>query len=262
MSIDAADRDFVRSLSRGLSVIECFDAESPAATLSEVAQRTGLSRGTAARILKTLECLGYVRSDGRMFMLQPRTLKLGHAYLSSQPMWRYAQPTLRAVAEQTGALASLAVIDRFELVYWCWSDATRIAWDLTGLGGRLPAHPAAMGRVLLAGMPDDAVIRFLANCKLERRTPKTVLNPARLLRIIAAARRNGYSLQCEETEMGYRAVAVPVLDASGGVIASLGVRAPVDQYTMRSLIDGVVPILRREAHKLALSPAFGGTPPD
>src|SRR5688500_19287886 len=84
--------EFVRALAKGLSVIEAFDAQAPAMTLSDVARRTGLSRGTARRLLHTLVDLGYVGFDGKLFSLKPRVLNLGFAYLYSHNVWQLAQP--------------------------------------------------------------------------------------------------------------------------------------------------------------------------
>ncbi|MFM7342248.1 MAG: helix-turn-helix domain-containing protein, partial [Betaproteobacteria bacterium] len=89
---------YVQSFARGLKVIGCFSAEAPAQTLTEVAVRSGLSRAGARRILLTLQTLGYVHSDGRLFRLTPRMLDLGFAYLSSMPIWNLAEPAMQALA--------------------------------------------------------------------------------------------------------------------------------------------------------------------
>jgi IclR family pca regulon transcriptional regulator len=83
MAIDKDAPDFVTALARGLSVIRCFGKDAVNLTLSEVAERTGLTRPTARRFLLTLEAIGYVGTDGKRFWLMPRTLDLGYSYLSS-----------------------------------------------------------------------------------------------------------------------------------------------------------------------------------
>ena len=87
--------DFVQSLDRGLAVIRCFSSEHPSLTLSEVAERTGLTRAAARRFLLTLQELGYVGSSGRQFSLRPRVLALGYAYLSSFSVARSRSRTWR-----------------------------------------------------------------------------------------------------------------------------------------------------------------------
>ena len=85
---------YVQSFARGLEVIRSFTAAAPRQTLTEVATRTGLTRAGARRILLTLQTLGYVHGDGKLFTLTPRILDLGFAYLSSMPMWNVAEPLM------------------------------------------------------------------------------------------------------------------------------------------------------------------------
>ncbi len=249
-SDETEDRDFVRALARGLAVIESFDDARTALTLSDVARRTKLSRGTVARVLHTLKTLGYLHSDGRHFNLLPRTLKLGYAYLSSQPLWRLAHPMLEAVAEETGNPCSLSVLDGEEIVYVTWVAAGRVVFDYVGVGGRLPAFCASMGRVLLAALPDGALDAFFAKARLVKRTPRTVTDPAKLRAILAAVRRNGYGTQDEEVELGQRAVAVPVHDHAGNTIAAINVTVSAHRTPMKLMLETAVPVLRREAKRL------------
>jgi IclR family transcriptional regulator, pca regulon regulatory protein len=101
--------DFVQSLDRGLAVIRCFSSEHPSLTLSEVAERTGLTRAAARRFLLTLQELGYVGSSGRQFSLRPRVLALGYAYLSSFSVSQIAQPHLEDLAEELHESCSVIV---------------------------------------------------------------------------------------------------------------------------------------------------------
>src|SRR5207237_3612917 len=100
---------YVQSFARGLQVIRSFSAQAPQQTLSEVAQRTGLTRAGARRILLTLENLGYVRCQGRQFSLAPRILDLGFAYLSSLPLWNLAEPVMERLVEDVKESCSAAV---------------------------------------------------------------------------------------------------------------------------------------------------------
>ena len=100
-----APTEFVRALAKGLAVIEAFDGQAPAMTLSDVARRTNLSRGTARRLLHTLVELGYVGFDGKLFSLRPRVLNLGFAYLYSHNVWQLAQPYLVSGTRDVLAIA-------------------------------------------------------------------------------------------------------------------------------------------------------------
>src|SRR5882757_9609818 len=113
MPLSPDDPDFVNALARGLSVVTSFGQQAESQTLSEIAVKTSLSRGTARRLLLTLEALGYVRSDGKSFRLAPKTLNLGYAYLSSLPLWKAAQPIMKDLVETLNESCALGVLDKY-----------------------------------------------------------------------------------------------------------------------------------------------------
>src|SRR5690606_22097237 len=107
----AMSDDFVQSLARGLAVIRAFAADHAELTLSEVARRAELPRAAARRFLRTLDVLGYVRSDGKVFRLTPRVLELGFSYLSALSLPEIAQPHLERLSHELDESVSAAVLD-------------------------------------------------------------------------------------------------------------------------------------------------------
>src|SRR3954452_7608300 len=172
-------RQSLQSLERGIAVIQVFSRERPALTLSEVARLCGITRATARRILLTLEDLGHVRSDGRLFSLTPRVLTLGWAYLSSLNLWETAQPLMEDLTRRTNESCSAATLDLPDIVYVARVPTRRIMTIALGIGTRLPAHATSMGRVLLADLPEAELDRYLADTQLERFTKRTVVDPDR-----------------------------------------------------------------------------------
>ena len=245
----------VQSLAKGLAVLECFDAAAPAMTLSEVARRTGMTPGSAQRVLRTLVSLGYVGSEGGRFSLRPRTLRLGYAYLSSLPLAAIAQPLLSAFSARTGETCSLALLDGDAVVYVARSAAGRLKRDYMSVGTRMPAHATSVGKVLLAGLPEAELDALLARAVPERLTPNTLAGADAVRGAARLARTEGYALNDQETIMGLRSVAVPVT-AGGRVVAALGLSGEVTRVTLADL-TGRVPALRTAAAALAdaLSPA-------
>ena len=106
---------YVQSFARGLEVIRSFSAAAPRQTLSSGATRSAMSRAGARRILLTLEALGYVHSDGKLFNLTPRVLDLGFAYLSSLPIWNLAKPVMQSLALQLQESCSVAMLDGYDI---------------------------------------------------------------------------------------------------------------------------------------------------
>ncbi|NQW72198.1 MAG: helix-turn-helix domain-containing protein, partial [Actinobacteria bacterium] len=118
--------EFVQSLERGLAVIRSFSRERPRQTLAEVARATGMTRAAARRFLITLEHLGYVISDGRIFTLRPSVLQLGYAYLSTFSLAEVAQDHLEILAENLHESCSASVLDNRDVVYVARASTNRI----------------------------------------------------------------------------------------------------------------------------------------
>ena len=163
---EARDSHFVQSFQRGLEVIRAFDGEHPTMTLSEVARATGLARAAARRFLLTLVELGYLRVEDRRFRLTPRVLELRQAYLAGLSLPELALPWMRDFVAEKRESASLAVLDGDEIVYVAHVTASRIISVSVGVGTRDPAVTTSLGRVLLAGQPDEWLEGYLANVEL------------------------------------------------------------------------------------------------
>ena len=235
--------DFVQSLDRGLAVIRCFSSEHPSLTLSEVAERTGLTRAAARRFLLTLQELGYVGSSGRQFSLRPRVLALGYAYLSSFSVAQIAQPHLEDLAEELHESCSVSVLDGDDIVYVARASANRIMTIALTVGTRLPPYPTSMGRVLLAGLPDGELDAHLSRARLRKLTEHTVDDPARLRAILADTAAKGWAAVDQELEAGVRSIAVPVRDSSGRVVAAINASAHAARVPMRTLEKQFLPRL-------------------
>jgi IclR family transcriptional regulator, pca regulon regulatory protein len=243
MATLSAERDqSVRSLERGIAVIQVFSRERPALTLSDVARLTGMTRATARRILLTLEKLGHVRSDGRLFSLTPRVLSLGWAYLASLNLPELAMPLMEDLVERTKESCSMATLDPPDIVYVARVPTRRIMTVTLGVGARLPAHATSMGRVLLAALPDAELERFLELTPLERFTDNTITDPAALRDAVLETREQGWALVDQELELGLRSVAAPVTGPSRCAIAAVNVsaaaqRVSIDEFRKRFLPD-------------------------
>jgi IclR family pca regulon transcriptional regulator len=251
MSLAPDDPDFVNALARGLAVISSFGQDAEEQTLSEIAARTRLSRGTARRFLLTLEALGYVRCDGRNFRLSPKTLSLGYAYLSSLPLWKAAQPIMKQVVEELDESCALGVLDDHDIVYIARLPPKHLSFIPVNLGTRMPAHVNAMGQVLLAQFSDEELDRYFQNAKFEKITRFTPTDPQAIRRALARVARDGYALSDQQLQLGLRSIAVPIPVKAGRPEMAINVSAEDHRMSKRELIERVLPILRDAAAQLA-----------
>jgi IclR family pca regulon transcriptional regulator len=242
---------YVQSFARGLEVIRSFSARAPRQTLTEVATRTGLTRAGARRILLTLQTLGYVESDGKLFALTPRILDLGFAYLSSMPMWDVAEPVMEQLVEQVKESVSAAVLEGADIVYVLRVSTRKIMRNSLGIGSRLPAYCTSMGRTLLAGLPDEEVLRLLRSAPLEARTRHTLTDPQAVLARVQQARRQGWCLVNQELEEGLLSMAAPVVDRAGRTVAAINISGQVNRTTPRQMQEAMLAPLRETARQIS-----------
>lgn len=251
MSTGNNEREFVQSLARGLAVIRAFDEDHAAMTLSEVAKRTDMTRATARRLLHTLVALGYADLDGKLFTLKPTVLDLGYAYLSSLNLWQVAHPIMQEVVEQVHESCSASVLEGHDLIYVARVPTRRILSIGLSIGSHLPAHSTSMGRVLLSGLPEDALDEFLREASLTRHTERTVTDPARLRRIIAKTAKNGWTLVDQELELGMRSIAVPIWGVNRRLIAALNISTHVARMTADQMVEQLLPVLQDASRRIS-----------
>src|ERR1700754_4718507 len=130
--------DFVEALARGLDILRCFPAERPMLTLTEVAAATRLARPTARRLLLTLEELGYVRATGNQFVLTPRVLSLGMAYVCSLGLWDIARPHMERLVACTHESSSMSQLDGSDFVYVARVSVPKLITLRVDIGTRFP----------------------------------------------------------------------------------------------------------------------------
>ena len=221
-------------------------------TVSQVAERTGLTRANARRILLTLQTLGYVSLDGRLFGLRPRVLEIGYAYLSSLDLSFFAQPIIDDLVERTRLPCNLAMLDNDEIIYVLRSSTPHgpAAPIPLNVGRRFPAYVTSMGRVLLGALPDDELDAYLVRAEIQKLTAKTLVDKRQLKKAIKSDGARGWSFVAGEQADWIASIAVPVHDAAGKTIASIGMGWFVGSVPDKAMIDKLLPELKRAAQAI------------
>ncbi len=244
------ERDFVRSLAKGLAVLSAFGHGRDKMTLSEVAAITGQTRAAARRALLTLAALGYAAAENRQFRLTPKVLELGFAYLSSLSLWETAYPLMRGVSEATGESCSAAVLDGDDIVYVARVPARRIMSVSLGIGARLPAWATSLGRVQLAAFSTEALKAYLTRIERTAFTPHTVTDPDALFALIRRVRATGHAVVDQELEIGLISLAVPLKDRHGNVVAGLNVSSQAGSMRPDDMVSRYLPKLAEAARQI------------
>ncbi|MDB5730631.1 MAG: transcriptional regulator, IclR family [Variovorax sp.] len=243
-------RDWIAGLERGVGLIEAFDDAHPRMTATQAGQRTGMTRTAARRHLLTLQHMGFVAGDGKLFWLTPRVLRLGQSYLESARLPRLVQPYLQRVAAGTHETAYLSVMDGDEVVYIARNGPNRNMSTGYMLGARVPAHVTAAGMLMLALRPEAEVSGWLATHDLTVFTSYTIASKERMKLELARVRAQGWSISEQQLDLDSRGIAVPLRDRHGALVGALNITMPMGHESSEDAVARVLPLLRETAQAL------------
>ncbi|AFT72194.1 Beta-ketoadipate pathway transcriptional regulator, PcaR/PcaU/PobR family [Alloalcanivorax dieselolei B5] len=241
---------YLQSLEKGLAVLECFSAGTVSLSISEIAERTGQDRASARRAILTLTHLGYTRLEGRRYSLTPKSLTLGHRYLSSLPFLPMAQRVIEELADELQETVSIGALDSSDVVFLCRVAPRRFLSVDANVGSRVPAHLHSMGQVLLAHLPAEERVRRVSDLDFHPFTPHSVTDPAVLDQQLEQVTQQGWAFTNQQYEEGYCGIAVALADASNHAVAALNVSFATGQDAYRRATDDVLPRLKLAVRRI------------
>jgi PcaR/PcaU/PobR family beta-ketoadipate pathway transcriptional regulator len=260
-AVPTDSRYTIEALQRGLQVLSLFSREAPVLSLKEIVDSTGLNKSTAYRIVSTLSESGYLERNSRTKEYRPglKVLQLGFTAIISLDVRQVAHPYLRQLSAETGETASLSVLDEMEVVYLDRVRNRQIVGVVLGLGSRIPANCASMGKVMLAHLPLAELERRLFKNELSPCTGHSHAEPDSLKRDLLKVQADGYATNDEELEIGLRAVAAPVWDHTGQVIAAINVSGSVRTISRERLTDELAPSVTTTAALISQALGHSGS---
>lgn len=231
----------VKSVKRAVALLRSFSFDEPELGVTELSKRLGIHKSTVSRVLSTLEAEGLVaqNSETGRFRLGVGLISLAGLVMVHANLRQVATPFLRELAEQTQETVNLAVRDRdsainIEHIVPHGRRVLNIGW----VGRRTPLHASSTGKALLAYLP-EAELDALLQEPLPHFTERTITD-LRALRVdLALVRQRGYATGLEELEIGLNAVAVPIRDHTGRVIATLSTAGPSYRLSQQRIEEEV-----------------------
>jgi IclR family pca regulon transcriptional regulator len=252
-------RYYVEALSRGLQILEAFSEESPSLSLTEIASSVGLEKSTAFRFVHTLDTLGYLERDPETKHYRPglRVLQLGFATLNSLEIAEMAQPYLKALFAECGETTNMTIRDGAEIVYVARHRTRQIISANLHLGSRLPVHCTCMGKVQLIDLSRQELDDLLGEGPYQKMGPNTITTLDALVAELDQVRKLGYAINDEELAAGLRAVAAPVRDRSGEVVAAVNISIPTARASRQELEQVLAPMVIKAAREISLALGAG-----
>jgi IclR family pca regulon transcriptional regulator len=235
-------QDWIAGLEKGLTILQAFSETQPRLTATQAGQCCGMTRTVARRLLLTLAHLGFVATDGKLYWLTPRVLRLGQAYLQSARLPRTLQPWLQRLGTRTQGVACLAVLDGNEVA--CIARSGSPSPGGPGLGTQVPAQLTAAGQLLLSYRDAAALDGWLADVTLPARTPFTLTHKPHLRQTLTHLRTQGWALAEQQLDTGWRDMAMPLLNPQGVVVGALSVHLPLGDESAAEATARVLPVLQ------------------
>ncbi len=220
----------VRAVERALQILGCFDDQHQERGISEIAQAVDLHKATAHRIVTTLVNYGYLEraGDGQKYRLGLVLPELGFKVIRRMDLRREAMPHMLQLVEQWDETCDLSIFDQGQVFYVEVIHGNRALSITAAVGQRLPAHCTASGKVFLAHLPSDILEGWLEK-PLKAYTSQTITSKEDLLKQFKMIRSQGYAVDREETETGVNAIAAPICNEQGNVVAAMSIPVPVSR---------------------------------
>jgi IclR family acetate operon transcriptional repressor len=252
----ARNQGSVHSIERVFDLLETMADCGGVVGLSQLAAQSGLPLPTIHRLMRTMVDLGYVRQEpSREYALGPRLVRLGD--IASGLLTRWATPHLQQVVDALGESANLALVEGDQVMYVAQTPGRHSMRMFTEVGVRAQMHCTAVGKAMLARMPDEKVAGIIGRSGMPALTEHTITDRAALGRELTLIRERGFAVDEGEQEIGVRCVAVAL--PGDPVRAAISISGPLTRMT-DDLIRSAVPLLASAASALAGELDLAGAP--
>jgi IclR family pca regulon transcriptional regulator len=247
---------YSQSLERGLAILGCFTPKRPVLGIADIADELGMSRSTTHRYVITLVALGYLEQGAsRKYRLGLRVTDLGMSALNSTGLREHAHPYLEELRQRTSYTASLAVLDGTDILYVDRVRSFRRGQNLLDLdlhpGSRLPAYCTAMGKLLLAYLPESSLRDLLAAIKPTKRGPNTITSKKGLREELDEIHDAGFAVNDEELAADLYSIAAPVRNEAREVVAAVNLAAHSSMISLEEMVDALGPHLVSTADRIS-----------
>jgi IclR family transcriptional regulator, KDG regulon repressor len=224
------------SVANSIRLLTSFSGEEDELGITTLAGRLRLAKSTVHRLAATLTSAGFLEqnSETGKYRLGVALFELGALVRRRMDVANEARPKLRELLEKTGETVQLGIVDHYSVLYVYEMESPRAIRMAAAVGGRAPLHCTAVGKVLLANQPADYV-KQIVDRGLTAYTPETVTKREVLLAMLEEVKLREHAVDDEESEVGLRAIAAPVRNHTGAVIAALGVAAPVQRMSKKAM---------------------------
>lgn len=257
---DSSQNYRIQSVDRAIDILNTFTFNKPELGVSDIVRELGLHRSTVHRFLMTLARRGYLEKnpETNTYRLGVKVFELGNIVFSQLDFYKTSKPYLEELVERTGESSHLVILSGDEVLYVDKVDNKEPLSLRSRIGLRYPATCTAVGKVLLAYLPEEKLDEIIGDGPLPTTTPKSITSPQRLKEVLKSVRTQGYAIDSEEANIGIRCIAAPISDFSSSVIAAISVSGPSLRMPPERDVE-LIPIVVEIAQRISAELGFPQT---
>jgi IclR family transcriptional regulator, KDG regulon repressor len=252
------DENHSNSIERTLSILELVTASQKGLSNADLSRRLHIPKSSASYILRVLEKRGYLsREDSGRYRIGLKLVSLTSGALTHLDFREIAKPVMAEFIKKSRLPeVHLAVLDNGRAVYVEKIEANNsfIKMDIW-VGHRLPIHTTAIGKILVAYLPEKEILHILEMRGMEKKTKKSIVNPHKFLQELEKVRKYGYAIDDEENAENVRCLAAPIYDSNNKIIAALGTSTIINQLD-QALLPKIIEMVKNSAQKVSQSLGF------
>ena len=226
----------VQSVFRAIQILTLLGSK-PGLSVTEVSEHLKLPKSSTHDLLSTLEAEHLLEreKDLNRYHLGIRLFELGNLALGDFEIRRIASPFIRRLNDLLDETVHLTILEDDEVLYVDCLESTKRLRTYSVIGVRAPLHSTAVGKAILAVLPEPEIDRIIREKGLERSTVRTIVDPVELKKALKAAAKRGYSIDDSEHEEGVRCVGAPLMNATGNVVGSISASGPEQRMKKEDL---------------------------
>lgn len=224
----------IGSLERGMKILEILAKRNETTSITELAKILNLDKSMVYRLLATLKARGYIEQDPetKKYMVGSKMVALSSRILGNNDIYFQGKPIMKKLLRETGETVHLAMLMDNQAVYIAQEVSTEVVNIYTEIGQREPLYCTAVGKALVAFLPEEELDAIIQELDFAPCTAKTITSPQTFKVHCHEIRARGYTVDDEELHEGVRCIGAPVRGYDGIVLASLGISVPSTRLQM------------------------------
>lgn len=255
----------IQSIDRAMEMLQLFTRNRPRLGITEISQHLGLAKGTVHGLVRTLSKAGFLQQDpeSRKYRLGLKIYELGMILAGTLEINDKAVRPTSQLAKRTGMVAKIAIWDGNSALLVLHIDPKAHSLFTHQIGPSIPAYCSALGKAMLAHLQPQQLDAYLDRTPLTPYTSHTIVDRDALLADLEETRQKGYSIDCEETVLGFDCIGAPIVGRAGHVEAAISLSGDSEQFSpaQADKIEGLVKQLQIAAAEISRSLGYFGRAP-